>query len=93
MKYDEFAREVRLTRGRLTKHDNDIRDIYLGGTDELKEFTLKKKLMGVRNIAWIATQTVEYQDKFTKWMSEKNWKAPKHELDLWFSQNQGDAHG
>ena len=85
MKYDEFAREVRLTRGRLTKYDNDIRDIFLGGTKELKEFTLKKKLMGVRNIAWISTQTVKYQDKFTKWMAEKNWKAPKHELDLWFS--------
>ena len=48
--------------------------------------------MGIKNIRWIAIQTTEYQTKFTDWMSNKDWKATKNELDLFFSENQGEAY-
>ena len=88
MTFEEFKREVRATRGKLTKHDKDLREIYVSGTEELREFTLKKKLMGVHNIAWIATNTTAYQDEFTQWMADKNWKANKNELDLWLAAHE-----
>ncbi len=90
MTYSEFATELRMRRGRLSKHDADIATIYTKGTKELIEFTLEKKLMGIANIAKIATQSPEYQRKFTTWMAGKGWKAHKNELDLWFSSNPWD---
>ena len=89
MTLDDFKNELRLARGKLTRHDEDMDVIYRHGTAELRDFTLTKKLMGIRNIAWIATQPIEYQARFTGWMANKNWKAEKNELDLWFANNPG----
>ena len=75
MTLELFAQTLRLNRGRLTKHNEDIRDIYLSGTPALREFALTKKLMGIKNIRWIAIQTTEYQTKFTDWMSNRDWKT------------------
>jgi len=85
----DFKTEVRLARGKLTNHDVDMETIYRHGTAQLRDFTLTKKLMGIKNIAWIATQPPVYQNEFTEWMDEKDWKADKNELDLWFAANPG----
>ena len=89
MTLGEFRVEVRDRRGKLTKHDEDLRVIYVFGTIALRHFTLNKKLMGIKNITWIATQSDAYQKRFTDWMADKNWKAEKNELDLWFADNPG----
>ena len=90
MTLEEFKNEMRLNRGKLTKYDTDLEVIYDSGTTDLVNFALNKKLMGVHNISWIAIQSYGYQIKFTTWMADKNWKASKEELDLWFSQNLGE---
>lgn len=89
MELEEFKAEVRDRRGKLTKHDNDLEIIYTKGTEPLRFFTLKKKLMGVSNIAWVATQPIGYQNRFTSWMADKNWKADTPTRDLWFADNPG----
>lgn len=89
MTYDEFQATMRANRGKLTRHDDDLRDIYLGGTEELKEFALTKKLMGVKNIAWIATRSIAYQNRFTTWMADKEWKATKQEVEMWAVSAEG----
>lgn len=88
MTLEEFKAQTRLARGKLTKHDADLEMIYQHGIPALQEFTLTKKLMGVKNICFVATRPVAYQEKFCNWMMNKNWKAKKNELDLWFSSNQ-----
>lgn len=93
MTLNQFKINMRVNRGKLTKHDQDMTIIFTDGTPELMLFALDKKLMGVHNIAWIATQPIGYQNRFTNWMAEKNWKADKNELDLWFSQNEGAENG
>ena len=89
MTKQDFIDNMRLSRGKLTKETNALEYIWENGTPALLDFALSKKLMGVRNIHWIATQDLEYQTAFTDWMRDKNWKASKDELDLWFSQNKG----
>ena len=89
MTLEDFKREVRDRRGKLTKHDQDLMDIYLGGSEALKDFTLNKKLMGVRNIAWVSAQSDAYQKRFTEWMADKNWKAQKNEIEMWLADNPG----
>lgn len=83
MTFEEFKSSMRANRGKLTKHDEDLATIYIGGTQALIDFALTKKLMGVKNIAWVADQPKAYQDRFTNWMAEKNWKATKQEVELW----------
>ena len=83
MTLQDFKDEVRATRGKLTKHETDLEVIYHNGIPELLQFTLEKKLMGVRNITWIALRPINVQETFIKWMASKNWKATKDELDLY----------
>jgi len=83
----DFTTQVRLNRGKLTKHSEDIVMIFRYGIPQLHEFTLTKKLMGIKNISFIATKPRRYQQKFCSWMADKHWKATKNELDLWFSTN------
>jgi hypothetical protein len=87
MTLDEFKLQVRLNRGKLTKHDEDLETIFMFGIDELIQFTLEKKLMGVKNIASVALLPTSEQVGFCSFMAEKEWKANKNELELWFSQN------
>ena len=84
---DEFKTQVRLNRGKLTKFDTELEMIFKHGIPGVIEFTLNKKLMGIENISFVATRPKNYQEKFCTWMGEKNWKAEKNELDLWFSEN------
>ncbi len=87
MTLNKFKTEVRLNRGKLTNYDQELEDIYNLGIIELAYFTIEKKLMGIRNIAWVASQPMTYQEKFLKWMAEKGWKATANEIDLWTSSH------
>ena len=87
MLFEEFKAQMRANRGKLTRHDEDLATIYVGGTDALIDFALNKKLMGVKNIAWVAEQSTAYQNRFTNWMAEKGWKADKNEIELWAQRN------
>ena len=83
----EFKAQVRENRGKLTHNEGDLNTIYVSGIEALKEFTLSKKLMGIKNIAWVAEKSTTYQTKFCNWMASKNWKATKNELELWAERN------
>ena len=83
----EFKAQVRENRGKLTHNDGDLDIIYSKGILELLRFTLTKKLMGIKNISWVAAQPTTYQLKFCNWMASKNWKATKNELELWTERN------
>ena len=83
MTLTKFKTEVRQCRGKLTRHDQDLEDIYNFGIPGLVYFTLDKKLMGISNIAWMALQPKAKQEQFITWMSDKNWKASKNELEMW----------
>ena len=87
----DFISAVQLFKGghNTPKYLKILTEMFPTMTMNLKYFTLRKKLMGTENISWIATQSSEYQEKFCSWYANKNWKAEKNELDLWFSQNPG----
>lgn len=89
MDREDFVQQMRESRGKLTRYTRELEDIYENGIPALLEFSLTKKLMGVKNIQWISLQDGEYQERFCNFMEDKNWKADKNELDLWFSQNPG----
>ena len=87
MTLQQFKTETRLSRGKLTNHDQDLEDIYTLGVPGLVYFTMDRKLMGIANIAHIAQRPKEYQVKFLTWMADKGWKATKNELELRLSDD------
>ncbi len=83
----DFKQQTRLSRGKLTNHDQDLEDIYNLGIPGLIYFTMDKKLMGISNIAWMAHQPKVYQVEFLKWMANLQWKATAENINLWISSN------
>ena len=91
--FDEFATQVRLNRGKLSNYDEELATIYFKGVPGLREFTLDKKIMGIKNISVIAGKSIRFQERFLSFMADKDWKATKDEIELWFlDATQNEEH-
>ena len=67
----DFKRELRFNRGRLTKMDDELKIIFICGSDLFKEYSLREKHIGVAKMADIAkTFEFEEQDELVKGMNK-----------------------
>jgi hypothetical protein len=65
MELNEFKKEMRLFRGRLSSMDEVMANIYVKSSDEMFNWTLQTKHVGLRKISEICDRlTVEEQDEF-----------------------------
>jgi|SaaInlV_120m_DNA_4_1040238.scaffolds.fasta_scaffold45967_2 hypothetical protein len=82
MTAEEFKKETRLTRGRLTNLDKELNLIYYEGIEELQLLCYKNKQMGIVNIAELTYLPISGQEQWYEWLSEKGFKATKNEMEL-----------
>ena len=65
MELNEFKKEMRVFRGRLSSMDEVMANIYVKSSDEMFNWTLQTKHVGLRKISEICDRlTVEEQDEF-----------------------------
>jgi hypothetical protein len=83
MELDEFKREMRVYRGRLSSMDEVMANIYVKSSDEMFNWALQTKHVGLRKISEICDRlTVEEQDEFLIWHSAEKRRARDIDLKL-----------
>ncbi len=85
MTRQQFKDQIRTNRGRLTSNEQELEDIYLGGTGDFIDFMLNTKHIGVIKASEIANRlTTEQQDEFVEFVEAT--KAKRNDIDLWLSE-------
>ena len=82
MDREQFRKEVRLTRGKLTNMDSYMNNIYDDGVPELRDLCINNKQMGIKNISELTNLTHDEQYELYDWLKAKGFKASKNEMSL-----------
>ena len=65
----EYRNLMRISRGKLSKMNNELDDIYDCGSDALLEWSINTKIIGVTKMSEIATGvSIDEQDKLVIWL-------------------------
>ena len=83
MELNEFKKEMRIYRGRLSSMDEVMANIYVKSSDEMFNWTLQTKHLGLRKISEICDRlTAEEQDEFLIWHSAEKRRVRDIDLKL-----------
>ena len=82
MDREQFRKEVRLTRGKLTNMDSYMNNIYDDGVPELRDLCINNKQMGIKNISELTNLTHDEQYELYDWLKAKGFKASKNDMSL-----------
>ena len=80
MTQDTYKDSIRKYRGHLRSMDEELNSIYELGSNELTEWSLGSKIIGVSKIAKIAELDKDIQVKFLIWVQA--YKRTKNDIDV-----------